>query len=224
MSDPDLTPAEEQVRRLLADARHDEPMPDDVAERLDRVLADLHDEAPHAVPHPPSTSPPGVDGVRRATCSSRPRPSSCSASAISQIDLGGQEVRRHTGSADSSAAEPAPPEGRRRRRRRRPAPRPAPPVVLTLRPASTGEVRPLVADARWQRTSATLADGRSPARPRTSCATTRPGARASGSASSTTGSPAYWCCGPAVRGPPRRRPLPLRRPRAVTRSVTVPVG
>ena len=45
MPDPDLTPPEEQVRRLLADARHDEPMPDDVADRLDRVLADLQDES-----------------------------------------------------------------------------------------------------------------------------------------------------------------------------------
>lgn len=38
--DPDLTPAEE-VRRLLADARHTEPMPADVAARLDGVLAGL---------------------------------------------------------------------------------------------------------------------------------------------------------------------------------------
>jgi hypothetical protein len=38
---PELTPAEEQVRRLLADARHTEPMPEDVAARLDGVLADL---------------------------------------------------------------------------------------------------------------------------------------------------------------------------------------
>lgn len=42
--DPDLTPADEQVRRLLADARHTEPMPDDVAARLDRVLTDLAGE------------------------------------------------------------------------------------------------------------------------------------------------------------------------------------
>jgi hypothetical protein len=40
--DPELTPEqEEQVRRLLTEARHDEPIPADVAERLDRVLADL---------------------------------------------------------------------------------------------------------------------------------------------------------------------------------------
>lgn len=44
--DPELTPAEEQVRRLLADARHTEPMPDDVAARLDAVLTDLAAEHP----------------------------------------------------------------------------------------------------------------------------------------------------------------------------------
>ena len=43
--DPGLTPAQEQqVRRLLADARHTEPTPDDVVARLDRVLADLASE------------------------------------------------------------------------------------------------------------------------------------------------------------------------------------
>ncbi|HYF73598.1 MAG TPA: hypothetical protein VD864_12300 [Nocardioides sp.] len=42
--EPELTPAEEQVRRLLADARHTEPMPDDVAARLDRVLSGLAGE------------------------------------------------------------------------------------------------------------------------------------------------------------------------------------
>lgn len=40
--DPSLTPAQDQeVRRLLAGARHDEPMPEDVATRLERVLAQL---------------------------------------------------------------------------------------------------------------------------------------------------------------------------------------
>jgi hypothetical protein len=47
----DLTPEELEVRRLLADARHDEPMPADVAARLDRVLADLGD-TPAPSPHP----------------------------------------------------------------------------------------------------------------------------------------------------------------------------
>jgi hypothetical protein len=36
-------PELEAVRRLLAEARHDAPMPDDVAERMDRVLASLRD-------------------------------------------------------------------------------------------------------------------------------------------------------------------------------------
>jgi hypothetical protein len=41
VSDREPTPAEERVRRLLADARHREPVPEDVAERLDTVLDSL---------------------------------------------------------------------------------------------------------------------------------------------------------------------------------------
>ena len=41
MTDPDLSPEEEAVRRLLADARHDEPVPPAVATRLDDTLAAL---------------------------------------------------------------------------------------------------------------------------------------------------------------------------------------
>jgi|1186.fasta_scaffold08179_3 hypothetical protein len=44
---PELTPGQEsEVRRLLADARHDEPIPADVAERLDRVLSGLDRDDP----------------------------------------------------------------------------------------------------------------------------------------------------------------------------------
>jgi hypothetical protein len=40
--DPDLSPEQEtRVRRLLTDARHAEPIPEDVVARLDRVLAQL---------------------------------------------------------------------------------------------------------------------------------------------------------------------------------------
>jgi hypothetical protein len=54
VSDPDLTPEqEERVRRLLAEARHDEPVPDDVAARLDRVLAGLAQEPADAEPTVP---------------------------------------------------------------------------------------------------------------------------------------------------------------------------
>jgi hypothetical protein len=46
---PELTPEQEShVRRLLAEARHDEPMPTEVGERLDRVLAGLTRDDPGA--------------------------------------------------------------------------------------------------------------------------------------------------------------------------------
>ncbi|WP_395658076.1 hypothetical protein [Nocardioides sp.] len=41
---------DEQVRRLLADARHTDPMPSDVAGRMDRVLADLRADRPVPAP------------------------------------------------------------------------------------------------------------------------------------------------------------------------------
>src|SRR4051794_41919704 len=44
---PERTPDQgAEVRRLLADARHDEPIPDQVGERLDRVLAGLGRDEP----------------------------------------------------------------------------------------------------------------------------------------------------------------------------------
>ena len=49
--DPDVTPEQEaRLRRLLARARHDEPVPDDIAARLDRVLEQLGSE--EAAPGP----------------------------------------------------------------------------------------------------------------------------------------------------------------------------
>ena len=46
------SPENDAVRRLLAEARHDEPMPADVAARMDRVLADL--DAPASAVQPAS--------------------------------------------------------------------------------------------------------------------------------------------------------------------------
>ena len=44
---PELTPEQEAaVRRLLAEARHDEPLPADIGDRLDRVLAGLSHDTP----------------------------------------------------------------------------------------------------------------------------------------------------------------------------------
>ena len=46
-----LTPEQDQeVRRLLADARHTEPMPPDVVARMDGVIADLADEPSRRAP------------------------------------------------------------------------------------------------------------------------------------------------------------------------------
>ena len=41
---PDLTPQHDAVRRLLADARHDEPTPPEVVARLEETLRGLHTE------------------------------------------------------------------------------------------------------------------------------------------------------------------------------------
>jgi hypothetical protein len=44
---PELTPEQDAtVRRLLAEARRDEPLPPEVGDRLDRVLADLSSSSP----------------------------------------------------------------------------------------------------------------------------------------------------------------------------------
>ena len=48
----DESPEITEVRRLLADARHTEPMPDDVASRMDDVLGRLGGEIPSVRPEP----------------------------------------------------------------------------------------------------------------------------------------------------------------------------
>jgi hypothetical protein len=99
VSDPDLTPSEEQVRRLLADARHDEPVPADVADRLDRVLADLQRED--------RRTPAAIDlAARRRRRVARNALVAAAAVvvlgvAISRVDLSGQDAG---GSADSGSA------------------------------------------------------------------------------------------------------------------------
>lgn len=105
MSDPDPTTADEQVRRLLADARHDEPLPDDVADRLDRVLAELQREE--------RRTPPPVDlAARRRRRVLRTLLVAAAAVVvvgvgIRQVDLAGQDGDAG-GSADSSMAESQP--------------------------------------------------------------------------------------------------------------------
>ncbi|WP_210503238.1 hypothetical protein [Nocardioides xinjiangensis] len=60
MTDAGLTPEQEAVRRLLADARHDGPPPPEVVARLERTLETLVAErgsTPDAAPDAPSHAP-----------------------------------------------------------------------------------------------------------------------------------------------------------------------
>jgi hypothetical protein len=103
VSDPDQTPAEGQVRRLLADARHEGPIPTDVADRLDGVLAELQGES--------RRTPAPVDlAARRRRRVVRNGLVAAAAVvvlgvAVSQVDL--SEQRGDSGSADSGAASSA---------------------------------------------------------------------------------------------------------------------
>lgn len=106
MSEPDPTP-DEQVRRLLADARADEPMPDDVAVRLDGVIADLQGES-RRTPTAVDAAPVDLAARRRRRVA---RTVLVAAAAvvvlgvgISRIDLSGQDAGGSADSADSGAA------------------------------------------------------------------------------------------------------------------------
>lgn len=98
---------EQQVRRLLADARHDEPVPEEVVARLDRVLADLANE--------PARS---ATVVRLADRRRRAGRMLVAAAAVvvagigvGQVVGGGDEGENASSGADSSVtAEDAPPE------------------------------------------------------------------------------------------------------------------
>jgi hypothetical protein len=108
MNDPD-----DAVRRLLAEARHDEPIPDDVAARLDGVLADLRAAEP-----PPQV----IDLAAARRRRTRLRNGLVAAAVvvlvgfgISRVDLSGMSADSSDagGSSDTaageSAAEPAAP-------------------------------------------------------------------------------------------------------------------
>ncbi|MFB9315416.1 hypothetical protein [Nocardioides plantarum] len=84
--EPEASPQQQEaVRRLLAEARHDEPLPDDVAARLDRVLARLATEDGPAVDEAGSTGSTGpTEGV--------------------VVDLAARRRRRVTGLLGAAAA------------------------------------------------------------------------------------------------------------------------
>ena len=103
--EPDLTPEQErEVRRLLADARHSEPMPTDVAARLDRVLAELGSR-----PEGTRLEPAPRASVTELASRRRHRAATLlvAAAAVVAVGIGVDRVIDHepTGSASSTAAE-----------------------------------------------------------------------------------------------------------------------
>ncbi len=90
------------VRRLLADARPTEPMPDDVAARMDRVIARLGDESPAATSEPPAS------GVVVPIAAHRRRRAAALLVAAAAIVVGGvaagQLVHPSSSSSHSTAA------------------------------------------------------------------------------------------------------------------------
>jgi hypothetical protein len=92
-SDEQLTPAEEEVRRLLAEARHTGPPPPDVVARLDRVLDDLSRETDHAAPV--------IDLARR-----RRRAGSLlvAAAVVGVVGIGVSQVVNSQGGADTATS------------------------------------------------------------------------------------------------------------------------
>lgn len=85
---------EDQIRRLLADARHDEPIPPDVAGRLDGVLADLRADRPV---RPTVTD---LDAARRRR---RARVMLVAAAAVVVVGIGVNQVRGHGIGSEASS-------------------------------------------------------------------------------------------------------------------------
>jgi len=87
---------EDQVRRLLADARHDEPIPPDVATRLDAVLDDLR--AARADRPPPAVADLGAARRRR-----RVRALLVAAAVVVVAGVGIDQLRHLDVDSDSTA-------------------------------------------------------------------------------------------------------------------------
>jgi hypothetical protein len=106
-----LTPEQEEVRRLLADARHTGPMPDDVADRLDRVLAGLATDSDDDRVAAPAAAVVSLASRRRRRATS----ALVAAAAVVAVGIGlGQVIGDGVGgggSADSSAASSSQDEG-----------------------------------------------------------------------------------------------------------------
>lgn len=100
---PDLSPEQAQeVRRLLADARHSEPIPTDVAARLDRVLAELATQE-LADPHDEGTSVVALASRRRRRVVSV----LVAAAAVVAVGVGLDQLIQAGGGGSSSSSMPA---------------------------------------------------------------------------------------------------------------------
>jgi hypothetical protein len=97
----DDTPELAEVRRLLADARHDEPMPADVAARMSRVIDRLGDQTPAARPAPRAAEVISISAGRRRRVAGL-------LAAAAAIVVGGVVIQNvHLSSHGSSAASSA---------------------------------------------------------------------------------------------------------------------
>ena len=94
-ADPDA----EAVRRLLADARHTGPMPDDVADRMDAVLADLAD-SPVGSEEPPVAP---ADPVVVSLAAQRRHRAAGMLVAAAAIVVGGVVVAQHLPGSSSQS-------------------------------------------------------------------------------------------------------------------------
>lgn len=107
---PDLSPEQAQeVRRLLADARHAQPMPTDVAARLDRVLAELATQEVRLTPG--SDDRHADEGASVVALASRRRRRVVSvlvaAAAVVAVGVGLDQLMQSVGSGSSSSSMPA---------------------------------------------------------------------------------------------------------------------
>jgi len=102
-----LTPEQEEVRRLLAEARHVDLMPDDVVDRLDQVLAGLTTESGDDRVAAPAASVVSLASRRRH----RAKTALVAAAAVVAVGIGlGQVIGDGVGGgggADSTAASSA---------------------------------------------------------------------------------------------------------------------
>src|SRR5688500_8307111 len=99
-----LTPEQEEVRRLLADARHSAPMPDDVANRLDTVLAELAEGSPDELEATPA--PASAGGVVVSLASRRRRRAATAlvaAAAAVAVGIGLGQVVGNGGSPENAS-------------------------------------------------------------------------------------------------------------------------